>query len=139
MEFTVRDSDIIQTFSYDKRNKNKKYLLEPCYILYNKFEAKLRELSLQNDSLSFFKRVNDEGKVDLYYYILENLDMKQIDLNRKMFKLVDFTPPNPGCEFCIFKQDLNNDLFFRCDIKNRTMSKEVKSCKVFKQKRLYKT
>lgn len=137
VEFNHDDNYLYQIIKYDKRDKNKKYILEPCYILYNKFESKIREISIHHPKIDFLERINDDGEIILKYTLDKEI-VKELNLNRFIFKVVDFTPPNPGCEFCMHKQELN-ELFFRCDIKQRTMTKEVKKCKVFKQKRLYKT
>lgn len=135
-EVEIQDKYILQKFYYDK--KYTKYLTEPCYILYNKLEAKLRSISFYHDSLEFVKRENDKGEIVLFYEILNKSVVKEIDKSRKVFKLVDFVPPNPGCAFCIHKRVLNEN-FFYCEMKEKTMSKDVKTCRVFTQKRLYKT
>lgn len=135
-EVEIRDNLIYQIFRYDK--KLLKYLTDSSYILYNKFEKKLRDLSIFVEGIDFVKRINDKGEVILVYEIVSQEAVKQIDKTRKSFKIVDFTPPNPGCAFCIYKKVLNED-FFYCEYKEKTMSKEIKTCRYFKQKRLYKT
>jgi hypothetical protein len=135
-EVEIKDNYIYQIFRYDK--KLTKYLTDSSYILYNKLERKLRDLSIFIDGINFIERINDRGEVILVYEILLEEAVKQVDKTRKSFKLVDFTPPNPGCAFCVYKKNINED-FFHCEYKEKTMSKEIKTCRYFKQKRLYKT
>jgi len=135
-EVEIKENFIYQKFLYDK--KNARYLTEPFYILYDKLEAKLRQMSFYENGLEFIKRENDRGEIVLVYEILDKRVISKIDKTRKIFKLVDFVPPNPGCAFCKYKKSLNDD-FFYCEAKEKTMSKEKKTCKYFKQKSLYKT
>lgn len=135
-EIEIQDKFIYQKFFYDK--KFQKYLTEPNYILYNKLEAKLRQISFYEDGIEFIKRENDKGEIVLIYEITSPDAVKKIDKSRTLFKLVDFTPPNPGCAFCVYKKVLSED-FFYCEYKEKTMAKEVKTCRYFKQKNLYKT
>lgn len=137
VEYDHDENFVYQIIRYDKRDKNKKYILDPCYNLYNKLESKLRQISINHPKIDFLERINDDGEIILKYSFDKEF-FKELNLNRSIFKIVDFTPPNPGCEFCIYKEVID-DLFFRCEIKQRTMTKEVKKCKVYKQKRLYKT
>lgn len=135
-EVEIQDNYLYQKFFYDK--KYLKYLTEPYYILYNKLEAKLRHISFYDESVEFIKRENDKGEIVLIYEILSKEGVKKLDKSRKVFKLVDFIPPNPGCAFCVYKKVLDEN-FFHCEYKEKIMAKEIKTCRYFKQKRLYKT
>ena len=135
-EIEIKDDCIYQTFFYDKNDKNKKYILDPSFILYDKFEAKLRSMAVFEEDIEFFERINDEGCVILKYYIKNSNAKKNINFSRKFFKLVDFAPPNKGCAYCIHKEDIDEN-FFKCCYRDRTMTKEVKNCKYFKQRKLY--
>lgn len=135
-DIEIHDRFIHQKFFYDK--KFTKYLTQPYYTLYNKLEAKLRQISFYEDGIEFIKRENDKGEIVLIYEASSIEFIKKIDRSRKIFKLVDFVPPNPGCAFCIHKKVINED-FFYCEYKEKTMTKEIKTCGYFKQKKLYKT
>lgn len=106
------------------------------YLLYDKFEIKLRQHSFFQEGITFLQRINDEGMVILVYAI-ENPNVK-IDKTRKMFTLADFVPPTNGCAFCRYKKNIDEN-FFYCEYKEKTMAKELKKCRYFKQRQLYKT
>jgi hypothetical protein len=65
-----------------------------------------------------------------------NYTFNKYDLKNFIFKLVDYVPPNPGCAFCVHKKN-DDGTFFYCDKKEKTLSKELKTCKVFRQRNLY--
>ena len=136
-EIEITNDIITQKFFYDK--KDQKYLLDSMYLLYEKFEDALRKYSLSNhEEVTFLHRVNDDGVTILTHEVKNENTIKKIDTSRKVFKLVNFVPPTNGCAFCRYKQELNEN-FFYCQLKEKTMTKEIKKCKVFKQKKLYKT
>lgn len=109
------------------------------YILYDKFETKLREYSFSNyEGIVFYHRINDDNVVTLKHEIEDENALKKIDTSRKVFKIVDFVPPTNGCAFCKFKKEIDNN-FFYCAFYERTKTKEIKKCKYFKQRKLYKT
>lgn len=134
IETEITENKLIQKFFYDK--KEKKYLTDPFYLLYEKFETKLRQHSLSNENVNFLQRINDNGVVILVYEII-NPEIK-IDKSRKMFTLADFVPPTNGCAFCRYKKTIDEN-FFYCEYKEKTMAKEIKKCGYFKQRQLYKT
>lgn len=121
--------NIIQTFSFDK--KFIKYLTNPMYLLYDKIERKIREKGLD---FIFSNRINDGNKIILIYEADSDDEIKK----SFMFKIVDFIPPTNGCEFCKYKE-IKNEMFSYCELKNRTLTRDIKKCSFFKQKGLYKT
>lgn len=137
-ETRVLNNKIFQAFEYDKKDKNSKFILDSRYILYEKFERKIRENAIYADGIVFSERVNYNGKVVLVYDVEEKEALDKIDRSKKMFRIVDYAPPNPGCAYCVHKQTIDEN-FFKCCYKDRVMSKEFKTCKYFKQRQLYKT
>jgi len=137
--FRVEDNTLKQVFSFNKRDKFVKYIKDHRYLLYNKFEQKIRDLSL-GDFLYFIKRIDLEDRVEIHYELDANSpQLDEFDLKATNFKLVDYVPPTPGCPFCKYKVDTDNELFFFCEAKQKTLTKEIKNCKYFKQKKLYKS
>jgi len=141
--FKKNGNEIRQIFSYNKRDKNKKYILDHRYLMYDKFEKKIRELSIQLEgSINFKKRIDDpdNGTIVLIYELVdENSDILESLVNNYNFKIVDYIPPNPGCAYCIFRQEKEGENFFYCSKKEKTMTDYLKNCKYFKQQRLYKS
>lgn len=135
-EIKIEDDCIYQIFSYDRKNKDKKYILDSAFILYEKFEARLRKEAIFENGIVFTERINDDGSVTLKYLIENKDSLKNINTSKRFFKLVDFAPPNKGCSYCIHKKDIDEN-FFQCCYKDRTMTKEIKNCKYFKQRKLY--
>lgn len=138
IEIQKESNIIIQKFIYNKRDKNKKYILNNGYILYDKFEERIRKETLAEDNISFLKRIDDDGVVICLYDYTNDDVLKSLRGKRKAFTLVDFAPPNPGCAYCIHKKQASED-FFTCCYKDRYLAKEFKNCKYFKQRKLYKT
>ena len=122
-----------QIYTFEK-SKNLKYIIDPRYLIYDKFESKIRENSLADGERTiFFKRIDYEDRVELQYNTSEDF------LNSlKYFKIAEFVPPYPGCEFCIWKKE-GEELFFWCEVLEKNLTTEKKSCPYFKQKRLYKS
>lgn len=133
-EIEIQSDKVIQRFFYDK--KENKYLTDPMYLLYDKFEIKLRQHSLFQEGVTFLQRINDAGIIILVYSI-DDPNVK-IDKSRKMFTLADFVPPTNGCGFCRYKKPIDEN-FFYCEYKEKTMAKELNKCRYFKQRQLYKT
>jgi len=131
VEFEINENIVKQYFYFEK--KYKKYLYNPSYQFFDKIKDKLKQYSLQNENISFLEKIEEENFILLIYEKSEN-DI--IDNSKKMFKIVDYIPNNCGCKFCIYKKNLTED-FFYCNFKERTMSRELKTCRYFKQKNLY--
>lgn len=140
LTFNVEDNLLEQTFNFNKRNKAAKYIKDHRYILYNKFEQKIRELSLFIEGTLFFvKRVDEADFVKLIYEIQDIEAFKEVELKPTNFKLVDFVPPSSGCAYCKYKVLIEDKPWFYCTYKKKTLTNEFKTCKYFKQKRLFKS
>lgn len=137
-ETKIESNKIYQRFKYNPKDKNKKFLLDPCYILYNKFEQKIRQKAFYDEEVVFTQRINDDGEILLIYDILDKEALTRINKNSSVFKLVDYVPPNKGCAYCIHKKNIDEN-FFTCCYKDKVMTKEYKTCKFFKQKKLFKS
>lgn len=126
------------------------------YLLYDKFEARIREMALSIEGvLEFKERKDEENCITLVYEIIQNERFDASSLVPINYKLADFTPPSAGCPWCKHKRpqvlgedgtsgkgihkDAEESLFFFCEAKQKTLSHELKNCKFFKQKRLFKT
>ena len=70
----------------------------------------------ENDRLIFKFIAKKKQKLVPYYFVVSS-----------------FAPPFPGCIYCKYKKILN-DVFFYCDFKQKTFSKNLKSCRFFKQR-----
>jgi len=137
--FNLKDRILEQTFNFNKRNKASKYIRDHRYILYDKLERKIRDLALfEQGTLTFIKRVDEVDHIKLTYEIEDMEAFKDIELNPLNFKLVDYVPPSPGCDFCIHKQN-EEELWFYCAYKKKTITNKIKNCKYFAQKRLFKS
>lgn len=137
--FKIEGNILKQIFSFNKRDRLAKYIKDHRYLLYNKFEQKIRDLSL-GEHLYFIKRDDFDERVEIHYRLDNNSpELDEFDLKAINFRLVDFIPPSPGCPYCKHRMDTDNDLFFFCDAKQKTLTKEIKNCKYFKQRRLYKS
>lgn len=129
------------------------------YLLYDKFEARIRAMSLSIEGvLQFKERKDEEDRVTLVYEIIEHERFDASSLVPINYKLADFTPPSAGCPWCIHRKSSNiqasseegdrrqevdqnetEAIFFFCEAKQKTLTHELKNCKYFKQKRLFKT
>jgi len=140
IQYQLLNDEVIQKFVFNKREKASKYIKDHRYLLYDKFEAKIREEALSIKLiglLEFIERIDLDDEVIIKYRIINNLESIP-QLKQENFKLVDFVPPYPGCSFCIHKIETEGN-FFKCNLKNKFFSEDIKNCKFFKQKRLFKT
>lgn len=137
VKFFTRNDKIFQHFLF-KKKKDKKYLTDKRYIVYNKFEEKLQELSLSNsDNYEFIERRDEEDRIVLVFFILDDNIEKPLD--NFFFVIPGFIPPNPGCLFCVYKTNIKETNFY-CDFKQEFLAHNLKTCKFFKQKHdLFKT
>lgn len=141
LQYQITKEKIIQSFVYNKRDKWVKKLKDPRYLIYDKFENKIRQESLSQKLvgvIEFNKRIDNEDSVVIEYNIIDNNRIEHCNFLQTNFKLVDFIPPYPGCSFCIYKNKLDN-VYFKCELKNKIYTDDLKNCKYFKQKRLFKT
>lgn len=126
----IDDNKLIQSFIFGK-GKDSHFIKDPRYLIYDKFEYKLRNYLIINDSISFIRRVNEKDKVIFEYLIEKKYTIKNI---RPFFIIAEFVPPNASCKYCIYKNE-GEDIFIKCNLKNKIVQNGIKNCKFFKQKR----
>jgi hypothetical protein len=130
MKFFIRKNEkkykIFQHFIFNK-GKDSHFLFDPRYLIYDKFEQKIRNNMLE---LEFLRRRNEKDRVVIEYVA----DKDYIKVKNNIFIVAEFVPPNPGCIYCIHKgKELENG-FFECLIKQKIIAQEIDKCQVFKQK-----
>lgn len=139
IKFFRRGNKVFQHFIYGNQ-KNVKFILDSRYTTYEVFKSKLIENSLSRDpEISFLERKDLEGEIVLIYE-----SEKTFLPQNYYFKVIDFVPPNAGCKYCIFRDtkvdEKTEELKIICRFKNNLiLNKELINCKVFRQKRIYKT
>lgn len=129
----LNDKFIIK-FSFNKRTKNIKYLFDKRYNIYDNFEKKILDKSLKLPELEFDRRIDNKDNVNLIYNIIEETDLYLTTGFKGLFVVSGWIPPNAGCEYCKYKNDIH-DTYFHCEIKNKILTQEIKNCKVFMQKK----
>ena len=128
-----RGDKIYQHFQYDNQ-KNIKYILDSRYLIKQLFNEKVVEYSLARDpECEYLEKREETGEVILIY------ETSKITIPDPFyFKVVDFIPSHPGCEFCQYKKVESNNL--TCVFQNnKVLKKELISCRLFRQKRIFKT
>jgi hypothetical protein len=133
VRFYRRGDKLFQHFQYGKQ-RNTKYILDPRYLMKQLFNEKVIEYSLaRNSDYEYLEKRDEEGEVILVYEA-----EKTIIPSSFYFKVVDFIPPNPGCEFCQFKKIIDEKTICLFQ-NNKVIEKELKTCKLFRQKRIFKS
>jgi len=127
----IKDNLIEQSFYFNKREKGVKVLFNDMYEGYHTFERMLRKYSLRETQVRFLERIVEEDRIILVY---EKNGEFEIPVANTYFTVSTKVPPNTGCEFCEFKQIVDN-LNFKCTLKEKVMNKEIKTCNVFKQRK----
>ena len=138
LKVTKRDNNIYQKFSFNKRDKNIKFLKDKRYILCERFNNFILNNSLSSQGkFDYIEYKEQEDGVLIKYEILDEEALKNIALNKVRYKtIMDIVPDNPGCEFCIYRKKLT-EVFDECEFKEKAITKHIKNCKYFKQKLLY--
>lgn len=132
--YYVKDNTIEQHFSFNKRNKDKRFFLQHFFLLYDRFEKKLIEKLLTiPGKIEFSYRLDLEDKIVLVYTKIGGVDTSF--LKNKHFVMTDIVPDYRGCSFCIHKVETDS-IFFYCDKKDKNFTNDVKTCKFFKQKNM---
>jgi len=133
VKYFKRGDKLYQHYQYDNQ-KNVKYILDPRYLIKQLFNEKVVEYSLARDpECEYLEKKEEAGEVILIYET-----SKTITPDSFYFKIVDFIPSHPGCEFCLYKKIENNNL--TCVFQNnKVLKKELISCRLFRQKRIFKT
>jgi hypothetical protein len=136
VKYYRRGNKVFQHFCFEQE-KNKKYILEPRFILQKKLEEKIKEFAY--DKGVFLNRRDEKDKIVLEFELDEIPDLP----NGFFFKVVDFTPSTFTCIYCLHSIERDNkgkeELCLCAFQSNKIINKEVKNCKFFKQRRLFKT
>ena len=129
VKFYRRKNRISQHFIYNGSKRDLKYIKSPQYTLFNKFreETIKRSLSIYN-KYDFLNYSEEEDRV-----ILRFISNKKEKLTPYYFTIFAFAPPFPGCIYCKYKKK-ENDVFFYCDFKQKAFSKNLKTCRFFRQR-----
>ena len=125
-------NEFIVIFSFNKRAKGIRFIRDKRYNIYDNFEKKILQRSIKLPCFEFDRRIDDEDSVNLIYNISEDVPIHITDKYRGMFIVSGWVPPSAGCDYCKYKEN-DNENFFHCHIKSKTMTNEVKNCKVFMQ------
>lgn len=136
VKFSASNGEISQTFSFDS-GRNTQALRDSRFSIYDKFEAKIKEVNLEGLyplSFSFIKRVDSEDKITLVYNVLD-----KVSLENYYFIVAGFIPKNTGCSYCEHNKN-SADTFIQCSKKNKVIQRALKSCNLFREKNdLFKT
>jgi hypothetical protein len=132
VKYFRRGNKLYQHYQYDNQ-KNLKYILDPRYLIKQLFNAKIVEHSLTRDlECEYIEKREETGEVILTYETTKTTTPDPF-----YFKVVDFIPPHPGCEFCQFKKIESNNLI--CVFQNnKILKKEIIVCRLFRQKRIFR-
>jgi hypothetical protein len=137
VKFLVRSDKIFQYFIISKKNI-KKYLTDPRFIVYDKFEEKIKFFALSNNqNFIFVGRKNEDDRITLEFKILnvENFEKP----SNFYFVIPGFVPPLAGCEYCKFRKDYDDTVFY-CEFKQKSLVNKMKNCQFFRQEEdLFKT
>jgi hypothetical protein len=135
VKYYRRSNKLFQHFCFEGE-KNKKYILDPRYILRNDFEEKIKELMY--DKGVFINRRDEKDKVVLEYELAEVYDLPM----GFFFKIAGFIPNSFTCIHCTYpieQKDRQEEVLICSFQSNKIINKEVKNCKYFRQRRLFKT
>jgi hypothetical protein len=132
VSFQRRGTKLFQHFEYGHQHYVSR-MFDSRFLLKQLFFEKLIEHSLTRDpECDYLERRDEEGQTILVYE-----STKKSLPESYYFKLVDFAPPFPGCQFCIHKRVDGEKII--CAFKNNKVLKhELEHCQVFSQKRILK-
>ncbi len=137
VKFIQRNNKVFQHFIVEKKKGVSKYILDTRFLVYDKFEEKVKEFALSNkfDKYKFIQRRDEEDRVVLEF---ETIETQKI--NNYYFVIPGFVPTTPGCLSCRFKKDNEDGLSFYCKYKKKEFTYKLKNCQFFRQKKgLFKT
>jgi hypothetical protein len=138
VKYLFRGDKAFQYFSIQSKKNIKKYLTDSRFIVYDKFEEKIKSFALSNDpNFIFLERRNEEDKITLEFKIQ---DVSQVTKPSNFYFMVPgFVPPSAGCFHCKYRKD-HDDTFFYCEYKQKTLTNKLKNCQFFRQEEgLFKT
>jgi len=133
VKFFKREGKLYQHFDFSNQ-KYSKYLKDPRYFIKQQFNEKIIEHSLGRDpDCEYIEKRDGEDEIILVY---ESKKEKVPDAY--YFKIVDYVPPNPGCAFCIYRGEKDGKIICKFQ-NNKVLEKEIINCRLFRQKRIFKT
>ncbi|HUS48901.1 MAG TPA: hypothetical protein VMZ91_01945 [Candidatus Paceibacterota bacterium] len=132
-KFVKRKNKLFQHFIFGKK-KEIHFITDSRYIIYDKFEGKIKDKSLMNKDIEFLRRRNETDRIVLEYEIKGNF---YPSVKEPFFIVAEFIPPYASCEYC--KEPEKKGDFTFCKAKDKVVTGTFKNCTYFKQKRLYAT
>ena len=132
------DYKVKQSFIFNNKDKNTKYLFDNRFLLANMFSDLIRKNNIASDEYQFINEEVLKDRVVLNFVITKGTGNK-LNNHSWWITLADVVPDNCGCEFCVYKKPLPEDMdqnFFRCIKKEKCMSSDVKKCSCFRQRDL---
>lgn len=132
-EFTIRisfkekDNHLYQVFSHFKK-KGYKYLLDSRYSVYYKFKEFVKK-HIPDDGFVFVERIDNEDDITFIY---KNVGNNEVDTKDFFHTFISVIPENPGCDECLFREEIN-DLLFRCSFLKKELVSSKKSCQYYRQ------
>lgn len=133
-EFKVK-----QSFIFNYRDKNTKFLFDNRYLLSNMFKDLIIKRNIADEKFQFINEEDLKDRVVLNFVVTDNNEISSLNNYSFWHTLADVVPDCCGCEFCIYKKPLPEDMnqnFFRCVKKEKCMSSDIKKCIQFRQKDL---
>lgn len=128
-----------QSFIFNHRDKNTKYLFDNRYLLSNMFKNLIIKRNIANKKYQFVGEDDLQDRIVLNF-IINDEEGSSLNNYSMWHTLADIVPDNCGCEFCIYKKstesDLDNQLFFFCAKKEKALSSDIKKCINFRQRDL---
>lgn len=140
VKFLFKENKVFQYFTIAADNNknllNGKYLRDSRYLVYDKFNDKIKEVALHflNDKFTLVERRDDEEKITIEYKYSEEVEK----CKPYYFIIAGFVPSSPGCDDCKYKGEEDKGCFF-CEVKNKNLAQKIKNCSVFRQKGSFKT
>jgi len=132
VRFRKNSEEVIQTFSYNSKNKFSKLLNDTRFSLYNTFKRKIMENSIHTPGILEFSRIKTfNDKTEVLYNIVDEENLPEF--KNKHFNVVGYVPKTPGCDNCLYEKEIEGSPFIYCDFKQKTLNKKQKTCKWFKQ------
>ena len=131
VKYVHRGDKIFQHFIIEKKKGVSKYILDTRFLIYDKFQEKIKEFSLSNkypDNLIFIERRDEEDRI-----VLEFKELDKIRLKNYYFVVPGFVPPSAGCEYCRFRKDNEDEISFYCEFKKKGFAHRLKNCQFFRQ------
>ena len=137
VKFIVRGNKIFQHFIINNKKGVKRYLTDKRYVVYDKFQEKIKSHALsQNPNFLYIERRDEDDRVVLEFITPETFKKP----NNYYFVIPGFVPSTSGCEFCKFRVQDGDDTFFYCSYKEKTIANKLKNCQFFRQdEELFKT